>query len=64
MKKITRKIILASSSPRRRELLAKTGLKFRVDPSDYEEDMTLKSKPAEVARILSRGKAETTQRIP
>ena len=54
-----RKIVLASSSPRRKELLAKTGLKFIVDPGDYEEDMTLKLKPVELAKVLSRGKAES-----
>lgn len=54
-----RKIVLASSSPRRRELLNKTGLKFVVDPSDYKEDMTLTMKPLEIAKVLSRGKAES-----
>lgn len=32
-----KKIILASSSPRRREILDKMGLDFEVIPSDYEE---------------------------
>jgi septum formation protein len=53
-----RKIILASTSPRRKELLAKTGLKFSVVPSDYEEDMTLKLSPKKLAKVLSMGKAE------
>ena len=52
-----RKIILASTSPRRKELLAKTGLKFLVVSSDYEEDMTLKLPPKELAKVLSMGKA-------
>lgn len=52
-----RKIILASTSPRRKELLAKTGLKFSVVPSDYEEDMTLKLPPKKLAEVLSMGKA-------
>lgn len=54
-----RKIVLASASPRRSELLAKTGLKFEVVPGDYEEDMTLKMKPASLAKLLSAGKAES-----
>jgi septum formation protein len=54
-----RKIVLASSSPRRKELLEKTGLQFVVDPGDYEEDMTMKLKPIELAKTLSRGKAES-----
>ncbi len=53
-----RKIILASASPRRKELLAKTGLRFTVVPSDYDEDMTLKLSPKELAKVLSLGKAE------
>ena len=36
----TKKIILASASPRRKEILEKTGLKFMVDASDYEEDLS------------------------
>lgn len=32
-------IVLASGSPRRRELLTKLGLKFRVVPSTFEEDL-------------------------
>jgi septum formation protein len=54
-----RKIVLASTSPRRQELLQKTGLRFTVDPGDYEEDMTLKLEPLELAKFLSRGKAES-----
>ncbi len=54
-----RKIVLASSSLRRKELLTKTGLKFVVDPGNYEEDMTLRMKPTELAKVLSRGKAES-----
>ena len=52
-----RKIILASASPKRKELLAKTGLKFEVASSDYEEDMTLPLPPDKLAKFLSKGKA-------
>lgn len=54
-----RLIILASESPRRRELLALTGLKFRVVPSDYEEDMTKPLSPHKLAKFLSREKARS-----
>src|SRR3989344_5050457 len=57
-----RKIVLASTSPRRKELLGKTGLTFVVDPGDYEEDMTLKMTPTRLAKHLSRGKAESVAR--
>lgn len=51
-------IILSSASPRRRELLALVGLKFIVDAGEYEEDMNTDLSPPELARFLSRKKAE------
>ncbi len=53
-----KKIILASASPRREELLKKIGLKFEVEPSNYEEDMHSELKPHELARKISLKKAE------
>jgi len=53
-----RKIILASASTRRHEILKLTGLNFSVWPSTYEEDLKLPLKPRELARFLSRKKAE------
>ena len=54
-----RKIVLASASPRRKEILKITGLKFSVDSGDYEEDMDLALKPHQLAKFLSSEKAET-----
>jgi septum formation protein len=54
-----KKIILASASPRRKEILRMTGLKFSVFASDYEEDLNLKLRPRALARFLSRKKAES-----
>jgi septum formation protein len=53
-----RKIILASASPRRREILALTGLDFEVDTGNYEETMDHPMEPHKLARFLSREKAE------
>lgn len=53
-----RNIILASSSPRRKKLLEQIGLEFEIDPSNYEEDMSLKMEPNKLAEFLSLGKAE------
>ena len=53
-----KKIILASQSPRRRDLLKQIGLEFEIDPSNYEEDMSLKMKPNKLAEFLSLGKAK------
>jgi septum formation protein len=55
-------IILASASPRRKELLQKIGLKFKVEPGDYEEDIELGSEPHEAARRISLEKAGVVAR--
>ena len=54
-----RKIILASASPRRKEILRKTGLNFSICTSDYKEDINLSLKPRALAKFLSRKKAES-----
>jgi len=51
-------IILASASPRRKELLKKTGLKFKVEPSTYEENISPELEPHELAKSLSLEKAK------
>ena len=51
------KLILASASPRRKELLAKTGLAFDIIPAKGEETIT-KTIPAEVVMELSQQKAK------
>lgn len=53
-----KKIILASSSPRRKDLLNQIGLSFEIDPSNYSEDMSLEMEPLELAKYLSLGKAK------
>jgi len=60
-----KKIVLASASPRRREILEITGLKFDVCPSEYSEDLTLSLKPHKLAKFLSLKKAEeVAQKYP
>lgn len=54
---IMRKIILASQSPRRQELLAILGLPFEVMSSDVDETITF-TDPAKVVEELSVRKAE------
>lgn len=53
-----KQIILASTSPRRKEILEMTGLSFITEASSYEEDMTLSLNNEELAKTLSLGKAE------
>ena len=52
-----KRIILASASPRRKELLEKIGLKFEVEPSNYAEDMHSRLSPDKLARAISLEKA-------
>lgn len=49
--------ILASSSPRRKELLKKTGIPFTVIPSSIEERIT-KTAPADIVMELASQKAQ------
>lgn len=52
-----KKIILASQSPRRKELLSLAGFEFEIITSDVEERLT-HTKPSEIAESLSCQKAE------
>jgi septum formation protein len=57
-----RTLILASSSPRRKELLEKIGLRFTVDPSNYPEDLpsgprAARLSPEGTVKAISIGKA-------
>lgn len=57
-----RKIILASSSPRRRALLEQIGLEFEVDVSVREEAPSDGREPHRLAREISLKKAESVAR--
>lgn len=52
-----RQIILASGSPRRRDLMKLMGLTYEVIPSDFEENLDDSRSPEEVAKELGLGKA-------
>ncbi len=52
-----RLIVLASASPRRRELLEKIGLKIQVDPSEFPEKTRQYLSPEELVKYNSLGKA-------
>ncbi len=54
---IMKKIILASQSPRRKELLTQAGFEFQIITSDVEEKIT-HIKPSDIAESLSYQKAE------
>lgn len=50
-------MVLASASPRRRELLRAAGLEFELDPVDVDEDLAPFDSPREAALELARRKA-------
>jgi septum formation protein len=53
-----KKLILASASPRRKELLQKIGLKFEVDASNCAEEIDPAALPEELVRRISIDKAK------
>jgi len=58
MKKCSRKIILGSGSPRRRELLAGLDVEFTVDTGNtFEESVPEGAAPAEVPLLMALGKS-------
>jgi septum formation protein len=54
-------VVLASASPRRKEILEKAGLKFLVDASEVEEKLDENMDPAELAISISLMKAESAR---
>ncbi len=55
------RLILASASPRRKELLERLGVRFDVRPVEIAEDAGLSKDPRIVARRLARAKAEAAR---
>ncbi len=53
-----KRIILASNSPRRRELLKNIGLEFEVIPDNTPEPMDTQLSPADMVMMLSKFKGE------
>ena len=56
-------IVLASTSPRRRQLLALMGLSFEAVASEVDETMRLRELPAQLAQRLSSAKAKAVASI-
>jgi len=54
-----RKIILASGSPRRRDLLARYGIKFEILVTNADENIDKDIRPDKYVSIISRRKAES-----
>ncbi len=53
-----KKIVLASQSSWRKDILTRTGLPFIVQKSEFEEDLSLPLAPKKLAIAMARGKAE------
>lgn len=58
------KLVLASASPRRRELLRLITPAFDVRPSDFDEAGVTAASPAELVMALAKGKAEAVGCAP
>lgn len=58
-----RELVLASGSPRRREILAQVGIRFRVVTSGVPEEIPAAA-PEKVAAGLARQKAEAVAALP
>lgn len=52
-----KKIILASASPRRKEILNQVGIEFSVDVSDFEEKQEINLSPRAMVKMFSLNKA-------
>lgn len=48
---------MASTSPRRKELMEQIGIQFEIMPSTFDEDMTLRMAHTQLAEYLAYGKA-------
>ncbi len=59
---IEKEIILASSSPRRRELMRGMGLQFDIIPSDVNEEVPADLEPAQIVEELAFRKASDVAR--
>ena len=55
------RLILASASPRRRELFSRLALPFEVRPAEVDEGTTARGDPQIVSRRLARTKAEAAR---
>ena len=60
--KLRTDFILASQSPRRRQLLGQIGFTFRVEPSPFEETTPENGHPADIVQALALEKAEPVSR--
>lgn len=56
------KVVLASQSPRRKELLAQMGVEYEIEPSRFDEHLDDSRPPEEVAVELALGKAKDVAR--
>lgn len=61
MEKFSENIVLASSSPRRREILSRLGLCFDVIPADIDENAVDEKSPSKYVKKLSKLKAEAVK---
>jgi len=59
---VARRIVLASASPRRRELLEQVGLEFSIDPGEVDERVPAGEEPGHLVLRLALDKATSVAR--
>jgi septum formation protein len=60
--RLDKPLVLASASPRRREILEKLGFTCEIIPANLDEESIRHSDPAEQTLLLARAKADTVAR--
>ncbi len=63
MNKFDKRIILASASPRRKDILVDMGLSFEIKPSDVDESRIKAVLPFNLVKKLARAKAESALNV-
>ena len=58
------RVVLASASPRRRELLEQIGVRYEARPVQVDESRRPREAPRDYVSRLARAKAETAWRLP
>ncbi|MDD3643243.1 MAG: Maf family protein, partial [Candidatus Krumholzibacteria bacterium] len=60
--RVQQRLLLASASPRRREILENLGFEFEILPADVDEEEVPWSDPVSAAKLLAEIKAVDAQR--
>ena len=63
MKRFSKRVVLASASPRRREILTDMGVEFEILPSDIDESRISAANPRMLTKRLAAAKADAVDAV-